>query len=853
MSKLFSVLLFAFLFGIKTFAQNTERLYKLDDLSLQWEIVENNYKGGTQFLSAFTLTNNGAAFPATGWKFYFNFPRMIQPASVTGGVSIQHINGDFYSLSPTQNFKGLAPKASARIEFVSGAWAINITDAPAGLYLVWDDAPNKGLPLTHYTVKPATQPKQYMRTPADKLKPSTPQSVYLENKDVVDIPAVQLIKVFPTPVIYKESAGSFVLMPGYRIVTKPDDDLEAEKNYLAAELKKLLAGEKRPEGKELRLLKTSSQSDAYKLSVTPRFINISSGTNRGIFYGIQSLKTLIPPQAFKGRRSSINIPAVEVVDSPRFGHRAFLLDVGRNFQTKDEVLKVLDLMALYKLNVFHLHLTDDEGWRLEIPGLPELTTVGVRKGHAVNDDTFLHPSYGSGPTGTVAGSGFYTRKDFVEILKYAKQRYIDVIPEIESPGHARAAIAAMTARYRRLISEGKQKEAEEYLLYHPADTSAYQSVQRWTRNVMDPALPSTYSFLEKITDEIRAMYNEAGAPLKLVHFGGDEVPAGVWKGSPAVQALMKQESNLQTVDDLWYYFYSKLKAMLKGKGLSLYGWEEMALRKTMQNGKAATIPNPDFANDNVHVDVWNNVIGWGAEDLAYRLANAGYKVVLSPVSNLYFDMAYQKSFYEPGYYWGSFVDVDKPFYLIPLNYYKNTKEDNNGIKIAQAYFKNSERLTEKGEQNIPGIQGLLWSETLTTAEEMEYKLLPKLLALAERAWAQSPAWAEEKDSIKAATLYKQDWSRFANVIGKRELFRLDYYAGSFTYRIPTAGAIVKNGILMANGQLPGATIRYTTDGSEPTLTSTRYTLPVRVKGVVKLKLFVPGGRSGRTVSLSAQD
>ncbi|RYZ44605.1 MAG: beta-N-acetylhexosaminidase, partial [Chitinophagaceae bacterium] len=463
------------------------------------------------------------------------------------------------------------------------------------------------------------------------------------------------------------------------------------------------------------------------------------------------------------------------------------------------VLKVLDLMSLYKLNVFHFHLTDDEGWRLEIPGLPELTTVGVRKGHATNDENFLHPSFGSGPENAMAGSGFYSREDFIDILKYAKQHYIEVIPEIEAPGHARAAVAAMTSRYNRLMKEGKPKEAEEFLLYHPRDTSVYKSVQRWYRNVMDPALPSTYAFLdtsvyksvqrwyrnvmdpalpstyaflEKVTTELQAMYKEAGATMNTVHFGGDEVPTGVWKGSPAVQELMKQDKALQTVNDLWYYFYGNLNTMLKRKGLYLSAWEEMGLRKVLKNGKTTTIPNPDFANDNVHLDVWNNVIGWGAEDLAYQLANAGYKVVLSPVSNLYFDLASQKAFAEPGYYWGGYVDVDKPFYFIPFNYYRNATEDINGNKITQDYFKNKERLTPQGRQNIVGIQGLLWGETSPGAAQMEYKLLPKLLALAERSWAPSPAWADEADSLKAMKLYQQDWSRFVNVMGKRELPRL---------------------------------------------------------------------------------
>ena len=483
--------------------------------------------------------------------------------------------------------------------------------------------------------------------------------------------------------------------------------------------------------------------------------------------------------------------------------------------------------------------------------MPELTEVGARRGHTVNDEAFLHPSFGSGPDLASHGTGFYTKDDFIDILKYAKDRHIAVIPEIETPGHARAAVAAMTARYNRLMKEGRKGDAEKYLLYHPQDTSKYRSVQRWYRNVIDVALPSTYTFLEKVTDEIRDMYKEADATLATIHFGGDEVPRGVWAGSPAVHALMKENGRVKTMDDLWYYFYGNINSMLKKKGLYLYGWEEIGMRNTRLDGRPHILPNPDFAGENIQVDVWNNVIGWGAEDLPYRLANAGYKVILSPVSNMYFDLAYQKAFDEPGYYWGGYLDIDKPFYFIPFDYYKNSTEDINGNTVTSQYFKGKERLTDYGKENIPGIQGLLWSETLKSPQQMEYMLLPKLLALAERAWVQNPAWATEKDSVKAALLYTKNWSQFLNVVGKREMPRLDYYAGGFHYRVPSVGASTINGNVVANIQFPGLAIRYTTDGKEPTVNSNLYTTPIPRKGPVHFKAFNSNGRGGKSVIINS--
>ncbi|WP_243665267.1 family 20 glycosylhydrolase, partial [Rhodothermus marinus] len=265
--------------------------------------------------------------------------------------------------------------------------------------------------------------------------------------------------------------------------------------------------------------------EAYHLIVDPEAGITLTGTDAaGAFYGIQTLQQLIDPSFYRQTSETIPIPALEVHDAPRFGYRGLHLDVARNFQPKAVVLRLLDLMARYKLNRFHFHLTDDEGWRLEIEGLPELTEVGGCRGHTETEATCLVPSHGSGPIpGQQPGSGYYTREDFIEILRYATARHIEVIPEIDVPGHARAAIKAMEARYARLKAAGRpEAEAAAYRLVDPADTSVYRSVQGWNDNVINVCLPSTYRFLEKVVDELRRLYDEAGAPLHVVHTGGDE-------------------------------------------------------------------------------------------------------------------------------------------------------------------------------------------------------------------------------------------------------------------------------------------------------------------------------------------
>ena len=482
----------------------------------------------------------------------------------------------------------------------------------------------------------------------------------------------------------------------------------------------------------------------------------------------------------------------------------------------------------------------------------ELTAIGSQRGHTLNSKQFLPACHGSGPeTGALSGSGFYTKADYIEILKYATERHITVLTEIETPGHARAAIKAMNERYAKLMTQGKKTDAEKYLLYDLNDKSEYSSNQFWNDNIMDVSLPSTYNFISTVINDIVAMYKEAGAPLKVIHFGGDEVPAHVWEKSPAYVALQASHPEIQNTGDLWYYFYGKVNQMLKAKGLNLAGWEEMALRKTKLDGKNFYVPNPDFASEHLQTEVWNNTLGDGNEDLAYRLANAGYKVVLTNVTNLYFDMAHCKSFDEPGYYWGSFSDIDKPFSFIPFDYFKNTKVDKNGLPVNRSIFIGKQRLTDYGKSNIAGLQCALWGETVKTPEREEYMLLPRLLGFAERAWSQDPEWATTNDTTKSQELYAQAWSNFLNVLGKRELPRLDYLNGGYGYRIPKPGVVEQNGQLVANEQFPGLTIRYTTNGKDPDAKSSVYKDGVTIgNSVIKFRAFNNKGRGSNVTEIA---
>ena len=841
MKKSVIISLLLFVSSLPIFSQK-KAVFDEGKLQINWELITNNFNKEPKVISSFKIINNGnALFPSSGWTLYFNYNKVVLPNLKETDFIISHVNGDFYQLKPTARFQGLKAKQSVDFSFVSPGVILNLNAAPAGMFIVWDANPEKGFSIKNYILKPIV----------DKtVNYINPEITYGNNKLIEDIPLDNLPKIFPTPKYFKANTGEFIVDKNVSI--RFENEFQKEANYLSNELNKILESKvtlntESSNGKQIILKKANLDKEEYILDIQNDKIEISASTASGIFYGIQSLKSMWQSNSWEVKSKSIAVSNCYAKDAPRFGFRSFMFDVARNFQTKEAIFKILDAMSLYKMNTFHFHFNDDEGWRIAIPSLPELTEIGAKRGFTLDNKNFLPTSYGSGPdTGVYPGSGYYTKSDFVEILKYATERHIKVIPEIESPGHSRAAIKAMDSRYDKFMKTGNLEEATRYLLRDINDKSIHSSAQLWTDNIMCVALPSTYAFMEKVIDEILLMYKEANAPIETIHLGGDEVPSGTWTNSPLCNQLIAENSELHSTDDLWYYYFDKMEKILRKRSLSVSGWEEIAMRKTVLDGKSTYIPNPDFANKGFRAHVWNNAIGWGSEDLPYKLANAGYKVVLSCVSNLYFDLAYEKAADEPGYYWGGFNDIDKPFYFIPFDYYKNTKEDTRGNPIKSSLFNGKQRLTDYGKSNILGIQGQLFSENVKNTNILEYLLFPKLLALAERNWAQNPSWATESDLVKSKALYDKDWSIFVNVLGKKELPRLDFYHGEYNYRIPPVGAILENGKVNANIQIPGFQIRYTSDGSLPTNKSKVYKNPIADKGKITLCAFSNNGRHGKS-------
>ncbi len=826
-------------------------------IAMDWELIS-NFEPDNNFRAVLTIHNQSdISFSNEGWALFFNSIRPPVADSFLPELELEHINGDFFKLTPTGDFREIAAGESRAIEYLGRFFSIKASDAPQGFYFVFDDGLIKNVDTVN--IAPFIRTEQMNRSEADRVPVPTPQSEFEDNDFLTLMEPTQVSRITPTPVSYERGEGYYQLNGNHVIYYHDSFGSEAEMlaEYLNAYIgvqastRMMFEADSEEAGIFLELeLSETGNSEAYTLEVAHNTIRIKATDRPGIFYGIQSLRAMIQFED----PDNLKIEAATIEDEPAFGYRGMHLDVSRNFQPVESVEQLLDIMAMYKMNKFHFHLTDDEGWRLEIEQLPELTTVGGRRGHTETEENYLIPSYGSGPdpsTGNVFGSGWYTRAQYLDILRYATDRHIEVIPEIDVPGHARAAIVAMKARAQRLTDAGDEDAANYYRLDEPGDQSEYLSIQNFNDNVINVCIESTYRFLDLVFDELIAMHEMANAPLRTIHIGGDEVPAGVWQGSPACQAYMA-EHDIEDTQALQVHFFGKLRDMLAERGLQMAGWEEIAFMGE-PHGEAKT-PNPDFAGTMIP-HIWSNIWGSGTEDYAYTLANMGYEIIMSHASNFYFDFAYNKYWQEPGFYWAAMFNTIEPYSFIPTNLYRNAIKDSYGNPIPPDYFDDAIMLTEQGRQNILGLQGQLWTETVNKPGRMEYMIFPRMLGLAERAWVGDADWAEHRDTGEMWAARDIAWNEFSNRIGQFELNRLDALYSNINYRIPTPGVVVRDGELHANSPFPGLTIRYTLDGEEPSADSPLYIGPVEIGNAqtVKAAIFNSEGRQGRTVTVSAAD
>jgi hexosaminidase len=805
-------------------------------LQLRWELQRNLFSaqaphGRSQ--AHLILTNHDSQpLPAQGWSLYFNLVGRPEFGELPSKLVLEQVAGSLFRLRPGPGFDGLAPGRTLDIVYMYPDLVIKLAKAPAGPYLVYDAAPDVGVAIADFALLPTDRPEQLDRGSSGAKPVVTPADTYRRNAEAGLLPAAEVPPVLPTPLHMRLGDGKLLLTA--QPTVQASSALENE-----AALARSLFPQALPKGGpplNLAIGKVPGQvsPEAYQLTIrADSGITIVGNGAAGVAYGLQTLRDLLPLPGAK----ELALKEIAIVDAPRFGYRGFQLDVARNFHGKQTVFKWLDLMARYKLNTFHFHLTDDEGWRLEIAGLPELTSIGAVRGHSAKPGVRLQPAYGSGPDPQdPSGSGYFTRADYIAILRYAQARHIEVIPEIEMPGHARAAVQAMEARYHRLQAAGR-KDAAKYLLNDADDRSSYRSAQYFTDNVINPGLDSTFTFIEHVVGQIVALHVDAGVPLRTIHVGGDELANGAWEQSPASLARMRKEG-LESTADLWDYFYDRVDGILRRHGLSTSGWEELAARKTRLAGRNKLIPNPRFTQRGFTAWVWNNTRG--AEDFANRLANAGYDIVLAPVSSMYLDMSANPNPEEPGVNWNDYVELYTVYDLIPFDMLKNA---GGTARLGK------DGLTDYGERRVRGLEATLFTETVRDASRIDYLVMPRLLAVAERAWASDPAWATETDAGKAAALHRTAWSGFVNALGQRVLPRLDLEHAGVAYRIAPPGLMLDGDRVLVNHVLPGMTMRYTSDGSEPKADSKQVDGPIIERGLIQVAAFDRNGRRGLVATI----
>jgi hexosaminidase len=498
----------------------------------------------------------------------------------------------------------------------------NITTSPCGIFLVLEDK-------THIDID-CTYSSDY-KDNNNKIKQIDKYN-HVQNH----------IKVFPQPNYVKIYKNTSSFENGFNI--KNNKFAKQADKLLNKTLDTTLAINNNGIKIETKLNK---QIKGYKLIIKNNTIKITSKNNTFEFY---AFLTLFQLWNFYDKV----IPNMIIKDYPKYKYRGMLIDVVRQFYTIDELKELLNHFAIFKINKLHLHLSDDEGWRLKSKKYPQLNKIASFRGYKLK----LKPQLGSGYE---KSGGYYTKSDIKELINYANKLHIKIIPEFDFPGHSYALIKSLPN------------------LLEKKDKSIYNSVQNYNNNTLNPALNSTWVFLENILNEITKMFS-----YKYIHLGFDERADGTWINSPACKKMML-DKNIKNTDELQIYFANKLVKIVKKLGKRPIFWEEASKGK---------------------LDKYSSLIAWQNKDIIFKMANKGYKVIASPAQYCYFDIREKAKFNSPGACWIDSLSLDKTYsFTLPKH------------------------------KNIKGIQGALWGETLYDKNKVYKMLFPRVVALAEISWS----------------------------------------------------------------------------------------------------------------------
>ncbi|PIF70741.1 beta-N-acetylhexosaminidase [Flavobacterium sp. 2] len=508
----------------------------------------------------------------------------------------------------------------------------------------------------------------------------------------------QEVNIIPQPVKVVKNTGSFVINAQTSLVAanKEDNASAAFLNgYLSDYYGFVLPVVKKATKNYIKLTSLKNiqglKGEGYSLKSDKNGVEITGNSAIGTFYGIQTLIQLLPAE----KSSNLTIASVNVQDEPRFAYRGAMLDVGRHFFSVAFVKKYIDYLALHKLNYFHWHLTEDQGWRIEIKKYPKLTEIGSKRNGSI-----IGRYPGKGSDNTPEG-GFYTQEEVKDIVKYASDRFITVIPEIEMPGHSSAAIAAYpelscfpnekTNLPANMISDKSKQEMAN------GRNKIVQETWGVHADIFVPT-ENTFKFLEDVLDEVIALF-----PSKYIHIGGDEAPKDAWKKSEFCQQMIK-EKGLKDEHGLQSYFIQRIEKYVNGKGRTIIGWDEI-----LEGGLA---PNAI-------------VMSWQGEAGGIAAAKENHQVIMTPGSHVYLDHSQTKN--EKEVTIGGFLPLEKVYSYEPI----------------------PKELNEQQAKYVMGAQGNVWTEYMANPAKVEYMIFPRLSALSEVLW--SP-----KD--------KKDWTQFQTKI-----------------------------------------------------------------------------------------
>ena len=502
---------------------------------------------------------------------------------------------------------------------------------------------------------------------------------------------------------------------------------------------------------------TNFNKEQYELVIDKNKINIAAFANQGLFYGVQTLLQNIPYENAK----IVKVAALKITDEPKFKWRGMHLDVGRHFFPKEFIKKYIDYIAMYKMNTFHWHLTEDQGWRIEIKKYPKLTEVGAWR----NGSMIEH--YNDQKYDTIRHGGFYTQEDVKEIVAYAQKRHITIVPEIEMPGHSQAALAA----YPEFSCTG----------------GPFEVAKIWgvLEDVYCPK-EETFTFLEDVLTEVLALF-----PSEYIHIGGDECPKTRWKNCNHCQKLIK-EKGLKDEHELQSYFIQRIEKFLNSKGRKIIGWDEI-----LEGGLA-----PNAA-----------VMSWRGTEGGITAAKEKHFVVMTPGSHVYFDHYQGEPKNEPIAI-GGYTPLEKVYSFNPI----------------------PDELTKEEAKYILGAQANVWTEYIPTTQQVEYMIMPRMAALSEVLWGTSNPenYKEfEKRIIKHFEFYDKKGINYSKSI----------------FEVTSAVHPNEKGVAFELKSPNPNGIRYTTDGSEPVLSSSSYTNPIVIteNKTVKANYFEEGKAKSATI------